>query len=290
MISFLVLAYGAPSVLAAFVAQFKGHPVSFYVHVDAKADAAAYRTAFAGLHASVFFVEDRLPIYWGGFNMIRATEILAKQALQDSATKVFSLVSDDALPLWSSDRCVRELLRQPNRFDAHPLAPTAAVRRRYEEFYYLDSPATSARWFPIEARVLSKVDEAALSRLALRRNEGKVAMAGLRAGSQWWSLERNVMQELLNILASDSALRESFEFSAIPDEMLFQTLAHGALGGSGYICGPMHVDFSREPKPFAFTGLPEGFVPLREKLFIRKVMAGAAAEMSSSIASGAWYE
>ena len=79
------------------------------------------------------------------------------------------------------------------------------------------------------------------------------------------------MEELLHHHREDAALRESFEFSSIPEEQYYHTI----LGESELRVETapfIYMDFSRDPKPFVFRTRNE-LLALAGKphLFARKI-------------------
>lgn len=150
-VALLVLAHAAPSVLAVTARIFDDPRFRIYVHLDRKADLDAY----CGGHVwpgRLCFIEERYEIFWGGFNMVRATEALARAALADASNAVCCLISDDALPLWPCERVHEALVAVPDRIDLGLSRRNPPFLRRYTDFYFLDSRMTSARWLEVQER------------------------------------------------------------------------------------------------------------------------------------------
>lgn len=292
-IAFLVLANTAPRVLSETIKKFSTEDVQFFVHVDKKSDRDAYMNMVGPSTCTAEYIEDRHPIYWGGYNMIKATESLARAALRRNEADCFVLLSDDSFPLFSSSKTVRELNKRPDRIDHYSTTPGGQTHSRYNGFYFMDSLATSARWLPAENREVLPTDLDNVVRLEALRESGKYKIADIRTGSQWWSLSKTTLMRCLDILQENSHLRTSFEFSAIPDETLFQTLAYGlvtANGGQPPQVSPMFADFSRDPKPFIFRSVAEDLVVPTNKLFIRKISNSDAIEAMQTIEARNGYE
>lgn len=270
-VALLVLASKAPKVLECLAQCFSENSFRILVHLDSKVPWENYSRGRQWAE-NLKFIERRFEIFWGGFNMIRATEALAREALQGSETEVFILLSDDSLPVFSAPTVGRLLREQPNRIDVGISRKNPPFMRRYTEFFFLDSPATSAR--PIEAhdRCFEEASIDAVRRLAALRRRGKFPFSEVWGGSQWWSLGRKELEAILKELSENLWARESFEFSAIPDESAFQTLYANQVGLSGRsFTGPMFTDTTRTPSPFVFESM--GTIPCipAGKLFIRKI-------------------
>ena len=283
-VAVLVLAYQAPSVLEQLTRLLNGDRFTVFVHLDGKACIDAYRgnRAWPG---NVHFITERLEVYWGGYNMVRATVSLVEHALCDASHHVVALVSDDTLPWLPPGRLHAELLAKPNRIDLGMAWRNPPFLKRYEEYFHFDADATAARPMEVHRRAVSERALAALQRLDQLRRRGKYPLDRLWSGSQWWSFSRSMLGHMLADLHGNPWLRESFEFSAVPDEMVFHTLYARRMGLKWRsVTGPMHTDFSRDPAPFVFTAaeqiadVPDG------RLFVRKVADGAAAQVAEGLA------
>ena len=282
-IALLVLACHAPEVLEQLADLCSDERFAIYVHLDLKRDATDYvrgRIWPGNLH----FLPQRFEIYWGGFNMVRATEALAIAALQDEACDAAVLLSDDTLPLCAPTEIHARLRAQPDRIDVGLRRRNPPFLRRYEEFFFMDSAATSARYLDVEQRAIDAPAREALNRLAQLVARGKYRHREVWGGAQWWSLGREALTAALHELATNHWMRESFEFSAVPDESVFHTLYANRLGlEARSFTGPMLTDFTRVPSPYIFSSLAElGVIP-EDKLFVRKVAPAAALAMRAEL-------
>ena len=286
-VALLVLACGAPDTLEHLARAFADHRFRIHVHLDRKVDLAVY-AAGRRWPENLRFIADRHEVFWGGFNMIRATEALARDALQHSQTAACVLVSDDTLPLLSPGCIHAAITAQPDRIDVGLAKRNPPFVRRYTGWFFLDSPATSARPMETQDRIVDAVTLDALRRLAQAQARGKYPLPEVWSGSQLWSLGRPVLEAMLDDLARDAWLRESFEFAAVPDELVFQTLYANRLGLTARsFTGPMLTDMTRTPAPFVFHSCEELPAIPAGKLFVRKVADGAAAEVMRRLA-GSW--
>ena len=278
-VALLVLAHAAPSVLAETARVFDDPRFRIYVHVDRKVGLEAYADGRAW-PGRLRFIEERYEIFWGGFNMVRATEALARAALADASNAVCCLISDDALPLWPSDRVHAALLSVPDRIDLGLSRRNPPFLRRYTDFYFLDSRMTSARWLDVQERWVEPSGVEALQRLLRLRERGKYPFPEHWNGSQWWSLGRGMLEAILGELTGDPWIRESFEFSAVPDESAFHTLYANRVGLTARsFTGPMLTDATRVPSPYVFRSLAELPSIPAGKLFLRKVDGDACASL-----------
>lgn len=282
-IALLVLACHAPTVLEQLADLFSDERFVLHVHLDLKRDAKDYgvgRVWPRNLH----FSPQRFEIYWGGFNMVLATEALATTALLDQTCRAAVLLSDDTLPLCAPAAIHAAILARPDRIDVGLRRRNPPFLRRYEEFFFMDSAATSARYQDVENRVIDERALDALRRLAQLREKGKYPHREVWGGAQWWSLGREALAAAVEELAHNRWLRESFEFSAVPDESVFHTLYANRLGlEARSFTGPMLADFTREPSPYVFSSLADVGVIPEDKLFLRKIAPSAAVSMRAAL-------
>jgi hypothetical protein len=282
-IALLVLASQASEVLEQLAELFSDARFKIYVHLDLKCDAGKY-SAGRRWPPNLRFIRQRFEIFWGGFNMVRATEALANTALQDESCRAAILLSDDSLPLRPPSEIHTAIHMQPDRIDVGLARLDPPFLRRYEEFFFMDSAPTSARYIDVENRVIDDGVLDTLARLAQLREDGKYRPREVWSGSQWWSFSREALTAAITELMRNRWVRESFEFSAVPDESVFHTLHANRLGLQAQsLTGPMLTDFTRQPAPYMFSTLSEvGEIP-EGKLFLRKVAPSAAGAMRTEL-------
>ena len=223
-IACLVMAYRGAPVLRHMASVYTAAGWDVFVHLDRKAELSDYLHALGDARAHCRFVEDRVEVFWGGFSMIQAELKLIHAARQVAAYDRYVLISDDAIPirpaadlqaLYQTDTDFIELNRQPEGSEYH---------RRYADFFFLDHPATAVR--RPGYLLLAKLDDrffAKTAEIAALQQRGKKAIE-VYWGSQFWSLTAKTVELVEAAIADDEHLVRSFEFAAIPDELLFQSV------------------------------------------------------------------
>ena len=275
-IAFLILATKNTQQLRRLIRSFSySEKYQFFIHVDSKFDLEEFRNK-TGNSNNTNYIVNRYSIFWGGFSMIEATVELINHALSNSNADIFCLLSDDSAILFDENHVTSSLSKTQNRISIYNPENNPTLLSRYNQYYLLDSNMTSPRYVPLEYRSFNplfiKYHEKYLN--FLNSWGGKKQITPMH-GSQWWTLSRIVLEKIIEVIKNDAHLYESFRYTAIPDESLFQTIISEYkidIGTSQN--SPMYVDFNKEPKPYIFKSREEiKGVNTENKLFIRKVSA-----------------
>jgi hypothetical protein len=281
----LVMGYRAPEVLRAAVPVYVAAGCDIYVHVDAKRDLADYVSALGNAAENCKFVSDRLNIFWGGYSMVEAELALITAAMSKGNYTRLSLVSDDTFPIIPPARLQAFLAEPVERIMLRKLTDGDPFMKRYKEFFILDHPVSSLLGRPIESAAVDTDFLASMEALVRRRALGKSALP-IYYGSQWWSLTRKTILDILTRLEDDPAIAESFRFSAVPDEIFFQSLVGNSVAAAQLRGGPLYVDWSKDVRPYIFRNASEltGLAP--QYAFARKFSrahASAYQELVSTV-------
>jgi hypothetical protein len=99
-IAYLILAHRQPQHVGALINQLDDGNARVFLHIVAKSDIAAFRQAIRSERAVL--LDQRLPIHWGGWNMVQATLDLLRRAHQEGESTYYQLLSDSCYPLKSN--------------------------------------------------------------------------------------------------------------------------------------------------------------------------------------------
>jgi hypothetical protein len=163
-------------------------------------------------------------------------------------------------------------MSQSDRIDVGLYKKNPIFLQRYANLFFMDSNSTSVRPVKLEDRHINQKCIEDVLRLSQLQKRGKFPLDEVWGGSQWWSMSRTTVQAIVNELSSNLWLRESFEYSAIPDEMVFQTLyARLKNLSTRSFTSPMFTDMTKYPRPYVYKAISEfPEIPLG-KLFVRKI-------------------
>jgi hypothetical protein len=270
-VAVICLAYlGNSSGVGLLSKYFSGMDAHLFVHVDAKVSAEPYMSN----ESNVTLVPTRHEIFWGGFNTVEAAVSSIEFAKKMAHFQRFVFITEDSIPLVSPGELKRQFALDVDWIAIHSPNPPW-VWQRYQKVFYFDSRATSFRYFEAGERFIREKDLRCLDRMQLLKRKGKAKLRQLYHGCGWWALSRDTVETILERHYTDTWLRESFEFSAIPEEQYFHTII-----GLSSLTRPrkffMYVDWDRnsDVKPYVFSRCEE----LRgvqednpELLFVRKI-------------------
>jgi core-2/I-Branching enzyme len=274
-IAYLILTHSMPDHLGRLISALRDGEARFYVHVDRR---VADEPFLAHRAVDVEFLERRVSVYWGQWQMVEATLGLMALALDHADPDYLVLLSGTDYP-FRSPRRIQTLLGDgsgdgvflnsvpmPNEALAKPISRLERYRFRSDRSRFDNyrralptmvrgphpGPRFSRRWFFTRD---------------WRRDLGMDPFGG----SSWWALPADAARYVLAFAEREGRVVRFFEHTRNPDESFFQTvLANSAFasrirrnltyadwtaGGShpAWIT-PAHVERFAEPGPFIEGG------------------------------------
>ncbi|PPQ28468.1 beta-1,6-N-acetylglucosaminyltransferase [Rhodopila globiformis] len=246
-IACLVLAYAAAPVLKVAIPLMRTAGFDVFVHVDAKLSRLDYATGLGESAAQCQFVEHPVRVYWGGYSMIQAEIGLIETARAAGPYDKYILLSDDSLPAVPPLALQAHFANEEDQVAIHRQDQASPFHARYRDFFCYDHDATSIRGRSGDRnsglRLIDEDLEHKIAEIAVLRRIGKKEIP-VYYGSQFWGLTSRSVDVLLDTLSSDLHLRKSFEYSALPDETMFQSILGNYLYNRRLDSGPVYVDFS----------------------------------------------
>lgn len=287
--AFLILAHRQPAQLRRLIARLAHPAAAVLVHLDAKADRAAFEGVLDS-NARAAFLPDRqrVAINWCGFSMVRATLALLRAAYAAGAERFVLLSGADyparPLPDILAQLAIdRELIAVDRRCDpaGDGWFDRCAYRRFFGDVPLLNPRAGAAPW--------ARIGERLAGRLPRRHYELPVYY-----GSAWWSLTRAAVGEVLAFADGRPALVDWFKLARSPDEMVFQTILKqssraASIAGDATFAGVLppprvlthFADFegSSSGSPATLTGADLDRIIASKALFARKFDPLVSAEL-----------
>ena len=110
-IAFLNLCHTDPDIVARAASKLTQHDdIDMYIHVDLKSDIEPFLTALANI-PRVYFIDDRVKLYWGGFNAIKATIAMLRQSLSSPVVYDYFIIFQNLdYPIRTNDQIIQFFL------------------------------------------------------------------------------------------------------------------------------------------------------------------------------------
>jgi hypothetical protein len=225
-IAYLILAHDNPGHLGLLVEALLSDRSSVFVHIDQKSDLNKFSKI---KNQNVFFIKDRISVYWGDFSQVDAILILMREAL------AYPFDFDRFVLLSGTDYPLRSCPYIEHFFECNPHAefmdlvqmPSVAAGKsitRLTHYNYRPSTANS---------LLTKLALKTLKRIGIyHKRDYKKYLGHLvpYAGATWWALSEKACRFIMAFVEREVSIVNFFKNTYCPDEMFFQTI----LGNSNF--------------------------------------------------------
>ena len=274
-IAYLVLTHSMPDHLGRLVGALRDDGARFYVHVDRK---VAIEPFLAHRAADVEFLEQRVPVYWGQWQMVEATLRLMALAVGHADPDYLVLLSGTDYPFrrpshiqrllgdGAGDHVFLNSVPMPNEALTKPISRLERYRFRSDRSR-LDN---YRRAFPIMVRGPHPGTRFSRSWFLTRDWRRDLGMDPY-GGSSWWALPGDAARHVLGFAEREHRVVRFFEHTRSPDESFFQTVIANSsfasrirrnltyadwTGGGSHPAWitPEHVARFAEPGPFMEGG------------------------------------
>jgi hypothetical protein len=240
--AFLIVAHGQPELLARLVRRLEANETRCFIHLDARADIAAFRAALAGGPPHEFLESaERRPVHWCGFSTVEAIFRLLRRALEaPEGFERFWLLSGADYPIkpMATIAEAAALDTEAVQVDRELRAHGGETFDRFANQVYLGDRA----WLNSRTGVPLIRKGVRVMELATRRRWP----AGLKIfhGPSWWRLTRSAAQACVEACDSGAFPLDWFRLSRVPEEMVFQSLLMASPRAS-----MIERDFSERAEP-----------------------------------------
>ena len=284
-----------------------------FIHVDAKSD---FLLASLPLPPHATLISPRVPVFWGGWSMMRATLALIEAA---RGHQRMILISGDALPVRTFAEIDRLMSEMDTEYiellevqDDPSLAGTDPQRaierygwvqpwRRYNHVFWdhpllnpmQSAPAAARYGVPRDRMDWIRGDAEHLVREILAEIPSRAPIfEQFFYGSQWWALTGATIEALLPSL-HDPEIQRYFRHMQVPDEHMIQTILGNApqlMAGRKLQGTPMFADHIRRAGGDDTLDLPGFRIAGASALFARKFDPQAAPDIAAAITDGRYWQ
>ncbi len=197
------------------------------VHLDAKADKAAFETD----RPNVFWVDERIDIRWGGVSMVQATLLLLRKALaicaqRNTASSHYVLLSGSCYPLLGPE-AMAAFFEQHTGRNFIRMSPAGAspfhLRNLKYTWLYEQLPVGNRKWSGL-IRLLRGVGLLIGKRWPRSFKRLHDLHLTPYYGSQWWALTHDAAYYVVSYDQEHPQFRQFLKYSLAPDEYFFHTV------------------------------------------------------------------
>ncbi|ANF45122.1 hypothetical protein AZK53_05345 [Priestia megaterium] len=282
-IAYLVLAHNDPSHLKRMINALD-YRADFYIHLDLKVTIDDFKSVI-GEKSNIFWIDERVKVNWGGFNMVKATISLLKTCLSTGILyKRIILLSGSDYPIKSNKQIHSFFLDNQNVEFIRAFNITESKSKHYVDqissYFFMDVSFTKSK---LLNHILRKTFN--LSAFLFKKNPFVITAKEeipVYFGSQWWAITYDCANDILNFIDDNPSIYKYFKHSFAPDEKFFHTIIFNTphkskttnKGSEPFIQGTsnwanLHIIHPSLSKWYDEDDVAE--VLESEKLFIRKV-------------------
>ncbi len=213
-VAYLILAHRNPKLIKKAVECLSCEGISFFIHIDRKVDIEQFDSIRGN---NVFFIAERIPVYWGEFSQMQAIFLLIQEAL--AAPRQYDyllLLSGSDFPLRSGPYIHNFL--EINR------------GREFITLFKLPAPGMplsriNTLRFPSNRPILRFLFRA-LAKVGFAQRDYRKSFGNLKpySGHTWWALSREACNYIIKFAQDHPQLVQFFENTHASDEMLIHTI------------------------------------------------------------------
>lgn len=278
-IAYLILAHANPKLIERAIGRLSSDDCGFFVHIDRKSRMEEFSRIQGG---NIFFMEPRLPVFWGDFSQVEAILLLLRQGLQQAGSyDRFVLLSGSDYPLRSA-QYINDFFEEHHRqeFISGVKVPNEAAGK----------PLSRINKFVVSPRrPLRRSVVRALGKLGLTERDYRKHLGNLEpyAGSEWWALTREASQYALQFVDRHPEVTDFFRNVCAADEAFFQTILANSEFHSRMRRNLVYDDWSARASSPAMIGEDHiGFFESHEKVELDDVYGHGEALFARKFCDG----
>ena len=293
-LAFLNLCHTDAPIVARAAAKLLSHEdFDMYVHVDKKSELAPFIDTLSKI-PRVYFADERTKVYWGGFNAIKATIALIRQALTSSrGYDYFVLLQNLDYPIKSNE-FIHYFFETNNGTEYIRGCPISRSKdwhysRKYKIFNQRDDDFYLIKH--TRPRMYLRYAHMILKSLGTIFSNGVIIEDGqvfdLYYGAAQWAITRELAKHFVEFYDTHPMFNRFMEHIQFPDEEYFHTIVHNS--PFKYRCVKYDEPAQRwlvnwrnlhyYEYPGTITVLTESDydkIMIEDALFIRKVQSGVS--------------
>jgi len=273
-IAHLILAHNGPKQLERLITRLSNPDSAVYIHLDKKTAIGPFE--YLMNYPNVYFIKKRVKVYWGAYNIVKATFNGFKEIIRhDKGYKFINLLSGQDYPLKSQQFIHDFLSQNPNtafmnylHFEPDWLEASPRIK-----LYHFNSFTIKGRY--LLQKLVNKI-------FPVRKFPNDHIPVGR---SQWFTIPIECAEFILNYWDKNPKLRMFIKFTWAPDEFIFQTILYNSRFKENMVNNDLrYIDWSGggvSPKTLTVEDVPK--LLASGKLFARKFNLNNGAEVFNLI-------
>jgi hypothetical protein len=213
----LILVHNNPRQLERLIKRLQHNYVDIYIQLDKKTSIEDFE--YLSSLTNVFFIKNRLKVYWGNYSLVQATlngfeEILETGILYSH----INLLSGQDYPLKSNAEILAFLFSNKDKTFMHSLSiedEWKEAQPRINKYHFGDFMFPGRYRFQAVINYLSPPRKMPIDLKPYGR-------------SQWFTITPDCAKYVINYLKDNPDIRRYFRMTWAPDEFTFQTILHNS--------------------------------------------------------------
>ena len=263
-IAYLILAHGNPNHLKRLIKSLASPSSFFFVHIDKKVTNINFTIVEDN---NIFFIQERIPVFWGDFSMVEATVNLIRFAsVQENFDRFvllsgadYSLVLAENIELFFRNNRDKEYINLLEMTDKKIIS-----RLTNYQFRFRTGKTTT---------ILNRVMTKAVALIYKVSYKDVLFDLIPYKGSSWWAITQEAVDYILKFMHENPHIVNFFKNTFCPDEMFFQIILGNSIFKSRITGNLTYTDWSAgkwHPENISEKHLPFFASEDCDKLFARK--------------------
>lgn len=219
-IAYLILAHKDPEHIARLVQRISNENCDVFIHIDLKYNVEQFKEKIKE-SKRVYFIKDRVDVYWGGFSAIKATMNLIKYSIKVNKYDRYVLLQGLDYPIVSND-FILSFFEKNNEIE---FIRGCNITRSKEKYFY---QKCRYYWFFDNINNFKRIINRTSRMFNIKVRRGVVRLEKKECDIFWgaaqWALTDKCIKYILEVYTKEFKYNKYFEHVFPADETYFHTI------------------------------------------------------------------
>lgn len=232
--AYLIMAHNEPYVLERLLGLIDDERNDIFIHIDKKCNEITKNMVRSAIKiSSVYFLEPRQNIRWGGFTQVKCEISLIELALKQGQYEYYHILSGADLPIKNQDY-IHKFFEDNKGKEFIGFNNFDKERKKISYFYFLQEVAPRSKkgnslkvrynnFLHVFFRVIDRL--LILFQRIVNMNRLKNFNGIVCRGANWVSITNNLVADLIS---DKDEILSMYKYTAYPDEIFIQTYAYNS--------------------------------------------------------------